>query len=136
MKKFINRVIPFVGIEIDISPILHFFRDLLFAFILWQIGYRDFQAALATMLISGFFEAGNGICPLPDGRHCHFDFLDVFPSVIAGFLVVSFLSNNFDLLLLVKLLIIYAVTVVVLLILNLLLGRKIIIKKVQRRTAK
>jgi hypothetical protein len=128
MKKFCDIAVPFVGIEIDFSPIYHFFRDLLVVFILWQIGYRGFQAAFTTMLISGFFEAGNGICFLKDGTHCHFDFLDVIPSVFAGFLIVSLLSENFDLTLLLNLLLIYFSVVLILLFLNITLGRKIIIK--------
>ncbi|HEX9971403.1 MAG TPA: hypothetical protein VGD14_04970, partial [bacterium] len=93
MNKFCGMAIPYVGIEINFTPIYHFFRDLLITFILWQISYRGFQAAFTTMLISGFFEAGNGICFLKDGTHCHFDFLDLIPSVFAGFLMVGFLSQ-------------------------------------------
>lgn len=128
MKNFYDTVIPYVGIEINFTPVYHFLRDLFFAFILWQIGYRDFQAAFATMLISGFFETGNGICFLQDGSHGHFDFLDLIPSVFAGFLIVSLLSKNFDLTILVKLLLIYISVVLTLTLLNKLLGREIIIK--------
>lgn len=128
MKKFFDIAIPYVGIKIDFTPINHFFRDLLITFILWQIGYRDFQAAFATMLISGFFEAGNGISFSKDGTHSFFDFLDFLPSVFAGFLTIVLLSNKFDLTILVKLLIIYISVVLILTLLNKLLGRKIIIK--------
>ncbi len=80
------------------------------------------------MLISGFFEAGNGICFLKDGTHCHFDFLDLIPSVFAGFLMVGFLSKYFDLMLLFNLLLIYCSVVLILTLLNISLGRKVIIK--------
>ena len=130
MNNFCDIAVPYVGIEINFSPIYHFFRDILVVFILWQIGYRGFQAAFTTMLISGFFEAGNGICFLKDGTHCHFDFLDLIPSVFAGFLVVSLMSNNFNLTLLLNLLLIFFSVVVILTLLNIALGRKIIIKGV------
>ncbi len=128
MNKFCEIAVPYVGIEIDFSPIYHFFRDLIFTIILWQISYRGFQAAFTTMLMSGFFEAGNGICFSKDGMYCHFDFLDLIPSVFAGFLIVSLLSKNFDLTLLLKLALIYFSAVVILTLLNIALGRKIIIK--------
>ena len=125
----INSIIPHVGIELDLSPLLHFFRDLLLTFILWQIGYRDFQAALGIMIASGFFEAGNGILFQSDGERSFFDFLDFLPSVLAGFLVVGFLSGKFDFQLLLTLFLIYIAVVLVLLIINVLLGRTIIIKR-------
>ena len=130
MNKFCEIAVPYVGIKINFTPIYHFFRDLLVVFILWQIGYRGFQAAFTTMLISGFFEAGNGICFSKDGTHDHFDFLDLIPSVFAGFLVVSLMSKNFNLTLLLNLLLIYFSVVLILTLLNILLGRKIIIKGV------
>ena len=129
MKKLIDTIIPHVGIELDITPILHFFRDLLFTFIFWQIGYRDFHAAFTTMLISGSWEAGNGICFNSDGSHSHFDFLDLLPSVFAGFLTVGFMSKKYDFTILLKLLLIYISVVLLLLILNKLLGREIEIKR-------
>ena len=128
MNKFYCIAIPYVGIQIDFTPIYHFFRDLLVVFIIWQVGFHGFQAAFTAMLVSGFFEAGNGICFLEDGTHCHFDFLDLIPSVFAGFLMVSFLSDNFDLMLLLKLLAIYFSVCLVLLFLNIALGRKFIFK--------
>ena len=128
MNKFFDIAVPYVGIVINFTPIYHFFRDLIFAIILWQIGYRGFQAAFTTVLISGFFEAGNGICYTKDGTHNHFDFLDLIPSVFAGFLVVSLLSQNYDLTLLLKLALIYCSVIVILTLLNIVLGRKIIIK--------
>ena len=128
MKKYVDVIIPYVGIEINISPILHFFRDLLFTFIFLKIGFQDFNAALTTMLVSGFWEAGNGICFNSDGTHSHFDFLDLLPSVFAGFLMVGFLSKSYDFTILFKLISIYLVVVLLFLFLNTLLGRKIIIK--------
>ena len=121
----INSIIPHVGIELDLSPLLHFFRDLVITFILWQIGYRDFQAAFGIMIASGFFEAGNGILFQSDGERS----LDFLPSVLAGFLVVGFLSGKFDFQLLLTLFLIYIAVVLVLLIINVLLGRTIIIKR-------
>ncbi|MGH7595066.1 MAG: hypothetical protein ACREOI_01890 [bacterium] len=129
MKKIYAAIVPYVGIKFNFSPLAHFGRDLLLGFILWQIGFRDFQAAFAVMLASGFFEAGNGIAFNADGSHGFFDFLDFLPSAIAGFLVVGYLSHDFDLALLFKLLALYAVTVIVLTVLNKLLGRKIVIGK-------
>jgi len=129
MQRFIDTVIPHVGIKIDFSPLLHFVRDLLVACTLWQIGFRDFQAAFATMLISGFFETGSGVSFQSDGAHDFFDFLDLLPSVFAGFLVVGILSGNFALALLLKLILIYGGSSVALLLINMLLGREIIIKK-------
>lgn len=129
MKKIYDAIVPYVGIKFNFSPLAHLGRDLLLGFILWQIGYRDFQAALAVMLASSFFEAGNGIAFDADGSHGFFDFLDFFPSPIAGFLVVGYLSHDFDLMLLLELLALYAITVFVLTVLNKLLGRKIIIGK-------
>ena len=128
MNNFFDVAVPYVGIEINFSPVYHFFRDILVVFILWQIGYRGFQAALTIMLISGFFEAGNGICFLKDGTHFHFDFLDLIPSVFAGFLVVSLMSNNFNLTLLLNLLLLFFSVVVILTLLNIALGRKITFK--------
>ncbi len=125
----INSIIPHVGIELDLSPLLHFFRDLVLTFILWQIGYRDFQAAFGIMIASGFFEAGNGVVFQSDGTPSFFDFLDFLPSVLAGFLVVGFLSGKLDFQLLLTLFIIYIAVVLVLLIINLLLGRKVPIKR-------
>ena len=125
----IDSIIPHVGIKLDFSPLFHFFRDLLIAFILWQIGYRDFQAASATMIASGFFEAGNGVAFQKDGNPNFFDFLDFLPSVFAGFLVVGFLSGKFDLQLLLILFVIYVSVVLILLILNILLGRRIALEK-------
>lgn len=124
-----DAIVPYVGIKFNLSPLAHLGRDLLLAFVLWQIGYRDFQAAFAVMLASGFFEVGNGIAFEADGSHGIFDFLDFLPSVIAGFLVAGYLSHNFDFMLLLELLAIYAVTVIVLTVLNKLLGRKISIGK-------
>ncbi len=129
MKKIYDVIVPYVGIKFNFSPLAHFGRDLLLAFVLWQIGYRDFQAALAVMLASGFFEAGNGIAFDADGNHGFFDFLDFLPSPLAGFLVVGYLSHDFDLMLLFELLALYAITVIVLTVLNKLLGRKIVIGK-------
>jgi hypothetical protein len=129
MKKYLDRIIPYVGIQIDISPVFHLFRDLLFTFIFWQIGYRDFQAAFTTMLVSGFWEAGNGVCYNSDGTHCHFDFLDLLPSVFAGFLMVGFLSANYDPGILRTLLLVYISVVILFSLLNKLMGREIIIKR-------
>jgi hypothetical protein len=129
MKKIFDFIVPYAGIELNLSPLAHFGRDLLLGFILWQVGYRDFQAAFAIMLASGFFEAGNGIAFEADGSHSFFDFLDFLPSPIAGFLVVGYLSRHFDLMLLLKLLALYAITAIVLVVLNKLLGRKIAIDK-------
>ena len=129
MHRLKDIAIPNIGTELDVTPIYHFFRDLFITFILWQIGFRDFYAAFTTMLVSGFFEAGNGICYYKDGSNCFFDFIDFLPSVFAGFLVVSFLSKDFDLMLLAKLFIIYVLIVLFLILLNKLLGRDIIIKK-------
>ena len=125
----IDSVIPHLGIELDFTPLFHFVRDLLIVLIIWQIGYRDFQAALTPMIASGFFEAGNGIAFQSDGNHDFFDFLDFLPSVLAGFLGVGFLSGKFDFQLLLLLLAIYAAVVLLLLVLNLLLGRQIVIRK-------
>ncbi len=129
MRKIFDFILPHVGIEFNLSPLAHFGRDLLLVFILWQVGYREFQAALAVMLTSGFFEAGNGISFEADGSHGFFDFLDFLPSPIAGFLVIGYLSHHFDLMLLLKLLALYAITAVVLVVLNKLLGREIAIGK-------
>lgn len=129
MKKIFDAIVPYVGIKFNLSPLAHFGRDLLLGFIFWQIGFRDFQAAFAVMLASGFFEAGNGISFEADGSHCIFDFLDFLPSPFAGFLAVGYFSHDFDFMLLLELLAIYAVTVIVLTVLNKLLGRKIIIGK-------
>jgi hypothetical protein len=129
MEKIFDAIVPYVGIKFNLSPLAHFARDLLLAFVLWQIGFRDFQASFAVMLASGFFEAGNGIAFDADGNHGFFDFLDFLPSAIAGFLVVGYLADDFDLILLLELLALYAVTVIVLAVLNKLLGRKIIIGK-------
>ncbi len=125
----INSVIPHVGIELDLSPLFHFLRDLLLTFILWQVGYRDFQVALGVMIASGFFEAGNGVVFQKDGTPSFFDFLDFLPSVLASFLVIGFLSGKFDFQLLLLLFVIYVVVVLVLLIINLLLGRTIQVKQ-------
>jgi hypothetical protein len=127
--KLIDAVIPHVGIKLDFSPLLHFARDLLLAFVLWQIGFRDFQAAFTTLLASGFFETACGISFQADGAHDIFDFLDLLPSAFAGFLVVGLLSGNFDFVLLLNLILIYAAGVVVLLLANIILGRKIIISQ-------
>jgi hypothetical protein len=54
MRKILDFIVPHVGIEFNLSPLVHFGRDLLLVFILWQIGYRDFQAALAVMLTRAF----------------------------------------------------------------------------------
>ncbi|MCI0693547.1 hypothetical protein L0337_16260 [candidate division KSB1 bacterium] len=129
MRKIFDFIVPHAGIEFNLSPLAHFGRDLLLGFILWQIGYRDFQAAFAVMLASGLFEAGNGIAFNADGNHGFFDFLDFLPSPLAGFLVIGYLSHDFDLMLLLELLALYAVTVIVLTVLNKLLGRKIVIGK-------
>ena len=128
MNRFFEIAIPYVGIEINFSPLYHFFRDLVFAMILWQIGFRDIQAALTTMLISGFFEAGNGICYNKNGSHCHFDFLDLIPSVFAGFIVISFMSSTFNLTLLLNLLLIFFSVVIILTLINIILGRKFVFK--------
>jgi hypothetical protein len=112
MKEYFDNIIPYVGIQLDLTPIFHIFRDLLFTYIFWHIGYRDFQAAFTTMLVSGFWEAGNGICYNCDATHSHFDILDLLPSVFAGFLMVGFLSNNYDLTILRTLLIIYVSVVI------------------------
>ena len=85
--------------------------------------------AFTTMLMSGFWEAGNGVLFSKDGTHDFFDFLDFLPSVFAGFLMVGLLSNNYDFILLRNLILIYISTVLIFLLLNILLGRKIIIKK-------
>ena len=55
-------VVPHIGLQFDWTPVTHFIRDLLFAYILYQVGYREAHAAFATMLIAGFWEAGNGVC--------------------------------------------------------------------------
>jgi|GEM_PF-6513608 len=128
MKKIFDFIVPYVGIKFDLSPLAHFGRDLLLALILWQVGYRDFQLALVTMLTSGFFEAGNGIVVEADGRYGFFDLLDFLPSPVAGFLVVGYRSHDFDRLLLLELLATYAVTIIILVAINKLLGRKIIIE--------
>ncbi len=125
MNKILDSVIPHVGVKLNLSPLAHFFRDLLFTYLLWQIGFRGFRAALTTMLISGFFETGNGISFQSNGRRGYFDFLDFLPSAFAGFLVVGYLSGRFDPRLLLDLLLIFFVTVAVLLLVNKLLGREI-----------
>ncbi|MFQ5772299.1 MAG: hypothetical protein ACE5HX_17320 [bacterium] len=128
MRHFIDRAVPHFGFDINWTPIFHFFRDLLFAFLLWQIGFRNFQAAFATMLISGFYEVGQGVSARADGSPNFFDFFDFFPSVIAGFLMVSFMSQNIALALFLDLILIYIATVLLLLLLNKMLGREIIVK--------
>jgi hypothetical protein len=128
MKKYIDAIIPYVGGAFDYTPVLHLCRDLFFTFIFWQIGYRGFQVAFTTMLGSGFWEAGNGVCFNNDGTHGHFDFLDLLPSVFAGFLMVGFLSNNYDWSIVRTLGIIYLSVVVLLFLLNKLLGREIVFK--------
>lgn len=129
MGKFVDKVIPFMGVKFDASPLLHFVRDLIVALLLWFIGFRDFQAAFTTMLTSAFFETGNGVAFQRGGSHDFFDFLDFLPSVVAGFLVVSVFSGSFDIKLLITLFLIYAAIVVILVVINLILGRKITIEK-------
>ena len=129
MQLYVDDIIPHVGIEVDSSLIFHFLRDAVLTFIFWQIGYHDFQAAFVTMLASGFFETGNGICYNYDGTHGHFDLLDLLTSVIAGFLIVSLLAVNFDFFILLNLSIIYASVAVVLVVLNKLLKRKFIFRR-------
>lgn len=128
MKNIFDYSVPYVGIKFNLSPVVHFVRDVLFTFIFWQIGYRDFQAALAVMLAAGFFEAGNGVNFRADGCHGYFDLLDFLPSPLAGFLVVGYLSHDFDRNLLLELLAIYAATGILLVLINKLLGRKFIIE--------
>jgi hypothetical protein len=128
MKKIFDYIVPYVGVKFNLSPVAHFGRDLLFTFIFWQIGYRDFQAAFAVMLAAGFFEAGNGVNFRADGCHGFFDVLDFLPSPVAGFLAVGYLSHDFDRMLLLELLAVYAATVIILVVLNMLLGRKFIIE--------
>jgi len=127
MRKIVDFIVPYAGIKFNLSPLAHFARDFFLAVILWQIGYRDFQAAFATMFASGFFEAGNGVAFKEGGNHGFFDLLDFLPSPVAGFLAVGYLSDKFDLMLLLELLAIYAITVIIIVVLNKLLGRKIII---------
>jgi hypothetical protein len=128
MKNIFDYSVPYVGIKFNLSPVVHFVRDLLFTFIFWQIGYRDFHAAFAVMLAAGFFEAGNGVNFRADGCHGYFDLLDFLPSALAGFLAVGYLSHDFDRMLLFELLAVYAATVIILVLLNKLLGRKFIIE--------
>ncbi|MCA9743378.1 MAG: hypothetical protein H6695_07390 [Deferribacteres bacterium] len=128
MKKLIDMVVPHIGLQFDWTPVTHFIRDLLFTYILYQVGYREAHAAFATMLIAGFWEAGNGVCYNQDGGHCHFDVLDFLPSVFAGFLMLGFLTSNFNTGIVLTLATVYLVTIVVFLALNLALGRKIIFK--------
>ena len=129
MNKIIDAIIPYVGVKFNLSPVAHFFRDLLLTYIFWEIGFRDFQAAFATMLASGFFETGNGITFESDGSHAYFDFLDFLPSVPAGALMVSYFNQRFESELLLNLFVIYLATVIILILLNKLLGRKISIEK-------
>jgi len=128
MKNLKDIIIPYIGIEVDITPVLHIFRDFVFTLILWQIGFRDFQAAFTVMLISGFWEGGNGICYNSDGTHCHFDILDFLPSVFVGFLTVGVLSRQFDFSILLKLGLVYVLTITLLLLLNIILQRKFVYK--------
>ena len=129
MKKFWDIAVPYFGIEIDITIIYHTLRDIFIILILWLLGYHGFQAAFTLLLVSGFFEAGNGVAYSPDGSHCFYNPLDVLPSVFVGFLAVSILSGIFDWMLLVKLILIYVIANLILVVLNKILRRDIIIRQ-------
>ncbi|MFQ5601912.1 MAG: hypothetical protein ACE5HS_01435 [bacterium] len=129
LGRYSDKVVPYMGLDINTTPIIHFLRDFLFAYLLWQLGYRDFQLAFTTMLISGFLETGQGTSLRPDGSQNFFDVLDFLPSVFAGFLVVSYLSNTFDLILLLTLVLLYFAVLLVLFVLNKMLSRKFIFRR-------
>jgi hypothetical protein len=132
MKYTWDFVVPYVGFEMDISFLYHTLRDILIIVVLWQIGFRDFQAAFTLLLVSGFFEAGNGVCYNSDGSHCFYNPLDILPSVFVGYFAVSIMSGVFELWLLVMLTLIFLISVLILIALNKVLGRDIIIKSIKR----
>ncbi|MBN2357238.1 hypothetical protein JXO59_14070 [candidate division KSB1 bacterium] len=124
MIKFTDIAVPYVGIELDITLLYHTLRDIFLIIILWQVGYRGFQAALTLVLLSGFFEAGNGICYNRDGSHAIFNPIDILPAVLIGFFAVCLLSGIFDWMMLLYLSLIFILFTLSLMVINALMGRK------------
>lgn len=124
MQKFSDITIPHIGIELDITLLYHTFRDIFVIFILWQLGYRGFHAALTLLLLSIFFEAGNGILYNPDGSHAIFNPLDILPAPLVGFFSVSLRNGVFEWTMLLQLSVIFFLSCLILFIANALMGRK------------
>ena len=129
MKNYSDVLIPWIGIHLDISPLLHVLRDFLFAFGLWWLGYRDFQLCFTIMIISGFWEAGNGICYGSNGQHGYFDLIDFVPAVFAGPIVIGIKTGNFPVNLFIRMVIIYFVVCLGLWIANKILKRPFVFQK-------
>ena len=76
MKSIWDIAVIHMGSQVNITILYHTFRDVFIIFILWLLGYRGFQL-VSTLLLSGFFKAGNGVCYNCDGSHAFFNPLDL-----------------------------------------------------------